>query len=169
MNKYLLVPHGVSGQSKKDIFEGRHFGSKIGDVHAMVGHALNDLRHEILADPADDDIVGGPFDRLDARDRAESLGGRRVVRRNQHRAFGTVSGDQLRRGADVDRPAAIDDRDAVAQPLGFFHQMRRQQDGFAALADAAYQLPNRAPRLRIETGRQFVQEHQFRVVDQCKR
>ena len=36
-------------------------------------------------------------------------------------------------------------------------------------ADAAHQLPDRAPRLRVEAGRQLVEKHHLRIVDQRQR
>ena len=69
---------------------------------------------------------------------------------------------ELGRRADVDDAAVVDDRHAIAEPLGLLHQMRRQEDCLAALANAAHEIPDRAPRLRIEAGRQLVEEHQLR-------
>src|SRR4029079_5863646 len=48
----------------------------------------------------------------------------------------------------------------------FFHQVRRQEHGLAAGANAADQLPDGAPGLWIETGRHFVEEHELGIVDQ---
>jgi hypothetical protein len=59
----------------------------------------------------------------------------------------------------------IQNRDAIAQPLGFLHQVRRQKHGLAALPDAADEVPDGAPRLRIQPGRELVQKHNFRIVD----
>src|SRR5260370_12858361 len=47
--------------------------------------------------------------------------------------------------------------------------MSRQKNGLAALANAAHQVPDRSPRLRVEPGGQFVEKHHFRIVDQRKR
>ena len=41
-----------------------------------------------------------------------------------------------------------------------------RNDGLATLPDAANQVPDRAPCLRVESGRQFVEEYQFGVVDE---
>ena len=76
---------------------------------------------------------------------------------------------ELGRRADVDDAAVVDDRHAVAEPLGFLHQVRRQKDRLAALADAAHEIPDRPPRLRVESGRQLVEKHQLRVVDERER
>ena len=63
---------------------------------------------------------------------------------------------------DVHHAAMIDDRDAIAQPLRLFHQMRRQEHGLAAGADAAHQIPDCPARLRVQPGRQLVEEHDAR-------
>ena len=73
---------------------------------------------------------------------------------------------ELGRRADVDDASVVEDGHAVAQPLGLLHEMRRQKDGLAALADAAHQIPDRPPRLRVEPCRQLVEEDQLGVVDE---
>ena len=65
--------------------------------------------------------------------------------------------------------AALDDGHAVAQPLGLLHQVRREQHRLAALADAAHHLPDRPPGLRIEAGRQLVEQHDVGIVDERQR
>ena len=77
--------------------------------------------------------------------------------------------DELGRRADIHDAAVVDDGDSIAQSFCLFHQMRGQEDGFAALPNVANQIPNRAPRLRVETGGQFIEEHHLRVVDQRQR
>src|ERR1700730_15048774 len=46
--------------------------------------------------------------------------------------------------------------------------MCSQENGLAALADSAHQVPDGAPRLGVQPGGQLVQKHQFRIVDQRK-
>ena len=84
-------------------------------------------------------------------------------------ALGTVPADQARGRVDVDDPAVLDDRDAVAQALGLLHQMRRQEHGLAAGADAAHEIPDGAAGLRIEPGRQLVEKHHLGIVDERER
>ena len=50
---------------------------------------------------------------------------------------------QLGRRPERGEPAAGDDRDAVAQLLGFVHRVRREQHGDAAVAQVAHELPRR--------------------------
>ena len=65
-----------------------------------------------------------------------------------------------------DHSAVVDDRHAVAQPLGFVHVVRRQQHGAAGGANLANDLPQLPPRLRIEPRRRLVEEQQLRIADQ---
>ena len=62
--------------------------------------------------------------------------------------------------------AVIDDGHAVAQPLGFVHVVRGQQDGAALGAEAVEDVPQLPPRLRIEAGRRLVEEQQVGVAGQ---
>ena len=99
----------------------------------------------------------------------EVLGGGRVPGRQHHGLLGTVTADEPVRRAAVDDPPALDDRHPVAQALGLFHQVRRQEHGLPAVADAAHHLPDHAACLRIEAGGQFVEQHHVRVVDEGQR
>ena len=91
------------------------------------------------------------------------------VSRHHHGALGAVFLDQSRRRVDVEDAALLDDGDTIAQPLRFFHQVRGEKHRLAAVANAAHQIPNRAARLRVETGRQLVEKHDLGLVDQCER
>nr|ABZ06414.1 hypothetical protein ALOHA_HF4000009L19ctg1g10 [uncultured marine microorganism HF4000_009L19] len=89
------------------------------------------------------------------------------MRRGHHDgALGTVPRDESARRVVVDDAAVLDDRDVVTQPLGLLHQMGRQEDRLAALANVADQVPDRPPCLRVESGGQLIEEDQFRVVDE---
>jgi hypothetical protein len=60
----------------------------------------------------------------------------------------------------------LDDSHPVAQPLGLLHQMSGHKDRLAAVADAAHQVPDCPPRLRVEPGGQLIQKYHLRIVDQ---
>ena len=77
--------------------------------------------------------------------------------------------DQPPRRVDVDDAAVLDDRNAIAQPLRLLHQVRGHEHGLAAGTDAAHQLPDGAAGLRIEAGRQLIEEHDFGIVDERQR
>jgi len=83
--------------------------------------------------------------------------------------FGAMCPHQFPGCAHVDDMATVDDRDTVAEPLRFLHQMSGEQDGLAALTDAAHHLPDREPCLRVETGRQLVEHHDIRIVNERER
>src|ERR1043166_9421149 len=57
--------------------------------------------------------------------------------------------DQLPARVESDDLASIHHRHAVTQTLRLFHEVRRQQDGLALLADASDQIPHRMPGLRV--------------------
>ncbi len=65
--------------------------------------------------------------------------------------------------------ALIDDRDALAQLIGFFHVLGREEDRHLLfLVQAAQVLPHRVPRLRIEARRRFVEEEDARVMHEAR-
>ena len=82
---------------------------------------------------------------------------------------GAQPANQLRRRSLLDDAPVIDDRDAVAQPFGFFHVVRGQHDRAARAAKAQHQLPQLAARLRIQPGRRLVEEQDVRLADQRAR
>ncbi len=73
--------------------------------------------------------------------------------------------DQLPRRAERDHFAVIDDRDAVAQNLGFVHVVRREHDRAAVRLEVGDQIPELAARLRIETGGRLVEKEQVGIAD----
>jgi hypothetical protein len=74
--------------------------------------------------------------------------------------IGAERRDQFGGRALGDDPAAIDDGDAVAEHLGLVHVVGREQDRAAVLAEAAQQVPQLPPRLRVEPGRRLVEEQE---------
>ena len=58
----------------------------------------------------------------------------------------------------------INDGQALAKRVGFFHVVRGEQNGFAALVVLADDLPQKQARLRIETGAWLVEEENLRIV-----
>ena len=63
----------------------------------------------------------------------------------------------------------IHNRETVAQALGFFHEMRGEQQGFAAQHQLAQALPDQVPCLWIKAGGGFIQKQQIGIVDQRTR
>ena len=159
----------MAGQSEKDVFERRILGAEVDHVYAMFAEAPDHLGHELIAASAHGDLLALTADRADGRDRLKVPAGLRVSGRDDDRALGTVPAHELGGRADVDDTPVIEDRDAVAQPLGLLHEVRRQEDRLAAVPDAAHQIPDRPSRLRVQTRRQLVEEHELGVVDERER
>ncbi len=81
-----------------------------------------------------------------------------------------VAGDlplQLGRGPLGDDAAVVDDRQSVAERVRLLQVVRGEEDGDAALAQAAHLVPDPGTALRVEAGGRLVQEQQRRLVDQA--
>src|SRR2546427_1865067 len=165
----ISIPNRVAGQLQEPVLEIRKPGPEVGSPDPVRGKTMDHVRDQVGAVAENGEPAVLARDRRHARNRPKVLLRRRLVCDERDRSLGAVPRDERRRRADVDDPAVIDDRHAIAQSLGFLHQMRRQEHGLAALADAAHQLPNRAPRLRVEPGGELVEKHQFRIVDERER
>src|SRR5689334_21645719 len=59
----------------------------------------------------------------------------------------------------------VDDRDAIAEPLGLVHIVGREQDRAARGLELLDEVPDLAARLWIEPRRRLVEEEQIRVAD----
>jgi hypothetical protein len=64
----------------------------------------------------------------------------------------------MRRAAEADHLAVVDDRDPVAEPLRLLHVMGGQDDRSSRLPEMLDQVPELTTRLRIESGGRFVEE-----------
>ena len=77
------------------------------------------------------------------------------------------SGDELRGRALRDDLAVVDDRDAVAEPLGLVHVVRRQQDRASRRRGSASIMSQSCSRLcGIEARRRLVEEEDLRIADE---
>ncbi len=65
--------------------------------------------------------------------------------------------------------ARVDQRDAVGQALGLLHEVGHQDDRHAAGPDVLDELPRVAPGLRVEAGRELVEDRDLRVADERER
>src|SRR5690242_1814964 len=86
--------------------------------------------------------------------------------------LGAQRPDELERGAERDDFPVIDDRHAVAENLRLVHVVRRQHDRAAERFELGDQIPELAPRLRIESRSRLVEKEQVGVADyragECK-
>ena len=82
---------------------------------------------------------------------------------------GATGSDQPVRGVEGTDPAAVDDRDPIAEVLRLLHRVGDQQHGDAAVAHLAHQLPDIAAGARVQTGRELVEDHHPRVADERQR
>src|SRR6188768_585769 len=73
---------------------------------------------------------------------------------------------ETRRRADVDHAPALDDGYAVAEALGLLHEVSREQDGLAARANFSHEIPDGPAGLGIETGCQFIEQHDVGIVNE---
>jgi hypothetical protein len=78
----------------------------------------------------------------------------------------TSSPGQAGRGVQRDDAPVIDQRHAVAEPLGFLHEVRHQHDRHAAVAHVLDQLPGLAAGLRIQARRHLVEHRDLRAADE---
>ena len=76
---------------------------------------------------------------------------------------------QLRRRAHLDQRAVLDDGHAIAEALSLLHQVSRQKNGLASIADTVDEIPDRAPGLGVEPCGQLVEEDDLGIVDQRER
>ncbi len=63
----------------------------------------------------------------------------------------------------------VDDRDAIAEPLGFFHVVRRVDDGAAVAVQRLDVLEDLVARLRIDADRRLVEQQQLGIVHDAPR
>ena len=73
-------------------------------------------------------------------------------------------------GASIDDDATVvDDRDAIAEPVGLFHVMGGEQHRRAVLADALELSPKRDAALWVESFRRLVEDQHLWSMDERAR
>src|ERR1700728_304051 len=166
---FALVADRVASQFDKDVFKVRKDCAEIRDSDPIFGETMNHLSDEIVALTTNGELRVAADHRLDTRDGSKELFGGSVVRAKDDCSLGAVSLHEVLRSVYVDNASVLDDGHPIAQAFGLLHEMSSQENGLAALANAAHQIPNRAPRLRVQPRCQFVEKHDLRIVDQRKR
>ena len=99
------------------------------------------------------------------RERAELA---RTVDREPQLAVAGVGGE-LRGRSDRGEAAGGDDRDPVAELLGFVHPVRREQDRRAPLPQIAHELPRGRAGVRVHARGRLVEEQHLRATDERAR
>src|SRR5579872_6391377 len=164
----VLVANRMAGQCEEDVLQVRQHGAEVGDPDPILGQTMDYLAHEVVPQPLNCELRAVAHHGLHLWDRAQAFFGERIVGGQDDGLRGAMTAHQLLRPANVDDLSMLDDCHAVAQALGLLHQMSGHENCFAAVADAAHQVPNRPTRLGVEPGGQLVQKHYFRIVDQSQ-
>src|SRR5580704_2603368 len=167
-NIIFLVANRTTGQFKKHVLKVGDDHVKVGDAYTAFGQTVDHFGYQIVAAAANSKLQIAAHDRINSRNCSKAFLGGWVAGCQDDGAFRAVAINESLWSVDVDNSAAFDYCNAVAEALRFLHQMSCQKDGLAALADAAHQFPDRATRLWVQSSCQFVEEHNFRVVDQRK-
>ena len=70
------------------------------------------------------------------------------------------------RRVERDHAPVAEDRDAVGEALRLLHEVGHEEDRHAAVADRLDEPPCLAPGMRVEAGRQLVEDGDLRPADQ---
>ena len=73
--------------------------------------------------------------------------------------------DKCRRRAAGHDAAVVHNGEAIAKPLGFVHEMRREKNRFTLCEELSQPLPDDVPRLWIEARGRLVQKNKVRIVN----
>src|SRR5690348_11568091 len=114
-------------------------------------------------------IIGADLDAIAAFqdvERQRTRCGGKILTRQLQQHLREVLAQQPPRRTLRDDAAVIEYHDLIAQQLGFFHVVGREDDGLALRLDRLHQLPEVAPRLRIEAGRRLIEEQHIGIVDE---
>src|SRR5687767_10312122 len=151
---------------EKNILEGGKHRTKVGDANPVLRKAANDFGDKVITGAADCYSSVASRHLHDSRNRPEKSFCPLIVRLENDCALGTVLPYEIFRRVHVGNAAVLDDRNPVAELLGFLHEMGREKYSLSSLANATHELPDRSTGLRIETGRELVEEYELRIVDQ---
>ncbi len=169
------IANRTAGEIEKNVLQIRQDGAEVGDANPILAETMNHFGHQIVPAAANRELRVVTYDILHARDRAKAIDDVLAVvigvrfGGQHHGALRAVTLYEILRRVDVDDASMLEDGDTIAQAFGFFHQVRGQENRFAALADPAHQIPDRAARLRVEAGGQFVEEDYLGIVNQRQR
>ena len=105
----------------------------------------------------DDDLLPLVFHRDDFGHLGEYRVVQRLRRPEAQPLFRTDPIDESRGRIDRSHAPVVDDHDAVAETLGFFHEVGDEDDGDAVVANLLDGVPRRPPGLGVEARGEFVE------------
>src|SRR5216684_6770461 len=156
-----------AGERDEKILQRRFVRRKRHELRPLLLDGADQLRHGLgqrmnahQPAPAMRCNAGAAFDGLD-----NGLIERRLTRELDDVARFELR-DQLGRSTESDEVAMIDDGHAVAEPLGLFHVVGRQEDGASLLPEALHDIPQLQTALRIESGGGLVEKENVGIADQ---
>ncbi len=159
---------GAPGEGDEEVLERRVVGGQPARLDPARGEPGEERRHRPV------DLAHGEPDRQRRRAGPPRRSGQVGEDRRRDLAvglelddvLGAERGDERRRGAQGEDPAAVDDRDPVAEPRRLFHVVGGEQDRPPALLEPLDDLPDLAARGRVEPGGRLVEEQHLGVADQ---
>src|SRR5439155_14651272 len=168
----LTLPSLFRGDLQEDFLERSASGLQRGERDVRVAQEARELRdalrgtcgtYDVLSGAVLDNLAAIEAERAPDRDRVES-------RRSREPDLVRDGGlGELGRRPERRQLAAGNDRDAVAQLLGFVHRMGREQHGDAAVTQIAHELPGRGARVGIHACRRLVEEDDLGPADERAR
>src|SRR5215213_1066663 len=164
-----LIPDGVARHLDEYVLEVGQNCSEVGHPNAIVGQAADYGSDQVFTLATNRESFALRRNVGDPRHRSKKNFGAGVIGNEHDGALWTIPVDERFRAVDVDDPSMVDYRHAIAQALGFFHQVSCEEYRLPPFADAADELPDCAPRLRVEAGGQFIEKDDFGVIYQRER
>src|SRR6187455_3262860 len=132
----------MPGYFQKHVLEIWNLRPKLGYPDPVFSEALDHVGHEILAAAAQREHAVTLRQIVDGVDRPKTLGSLDVVAGQRHGPVRTVLVDERFRCPDIDDASVIDDRHAVAEALGFFHEVGGQKHRLSTAADVTNEIPD---------------------------
>ena len=165
----MVVVGFVAGEGDECVFEACVVDAQLLGDDVLAGQRCDHSAQDISGS-GDDDLVSAPLDPLSrpvARTADLRAAGRRAGSGSAARRHRTAG--QRGRCVERDDAAAVDHRDAVAQPLGLFEVVGDEHDGHPAGSDLLDQGPHLAASLRVKARGQLVEHGDAGLSDQRQR
>ena len=111
-----------------------------------------------VARARDDDVGAGALDAADLGQAGEQPVVELRGRPEADALLGVGPGDDAGRRVDRDDPALAEHGDPIGEVLGLLHEVGHEQDGHAAVADRLDDAPRLPAGVRVEAGRELVED-----------